>query len=430
MKKHPKVLIISNECVSQMTSNGRTLGMYFKDWPIDSIAQFCIKFNAPDFKLCNNYYVLTDENVKNAFIRFKKAKRLDLNNIDKGRVEVLNKSKTSVKNALKMCIRNLVWMSGAWDSKELGKWIADFSPEIIVLQSSDSAFMLEIAYKVSERLNLPLVIFNTEGYCLFDNNWLGKYYFDWLFFPILKKQYLKYFTKIINKAESSIYINNALRDDYFEKYGTEGLTIYTSSELKFNPKEEMSTPPIFSYLGNFGYNRYKAIIEFSNMLQTISPSYYLNVYGNPDPLVAKELTACSAIKFHGLVSYDKVKEIISISDFLLHAECNDAYWRESLKYGFSTKIADTISSGNILILYAPKDIACSRYLIENMAGIYSDNIDDLKGKIKDAISSPSIRNQIRDRAQRVSLLNHNVETNQMAFLAHLNNTIRKYNKIK
>jgi hypothetical protein len=79
-------------------------------------------------------------------------------------------------------------------------------------------------------------------------------------------------------------------------------------------------------------------------------------------------------------------------------------------------------------LYAPRDIACSRYLIENKAGIYSDSIEDLRKKVIEAINSSLIRTQIRDRAFSVSSLNHNAESNQMIFLAYLNNVIKEYNK--
>ena len=52
----PKVLVISNECFSKTSSNGRTLGNFFLGWPQDRLAQFYISSADPDFDYCKNYF--------------------------------------------------------------------------------------------------------------------------------------------------------------------------------------------------------------------------------------------------------------------------------------------------------------------------------------------------------------------------------------
>ena len=51
---YPKVLVISNECFSNESSNGRTLKNLFYGWPINKLAQFYIISKKPDFQTCNN----------------------------------------------------------------------------------------------------------------------------------------------------------------------------------------------------------------------------------------------------------------------------------------------------------------------------------------------------------------------------------------
>ena len=63
----PKVLVISNECFSKTSSNGRTLGNFFSGWSKDKLAQFYISSGTPDFNYCTNYFRVTDGQALSAF---------------------------------------------------------------------------------------------------------------------------------------------------------------------------------------------------------------------------------------------------------------------------------------------------------------------------------------------------------------------------
>ena len=52
---YPRVLIVSNECLSPNTSNGRTLRNFLLGWPRERLAQFYIRPSQPDFTACANY---------------------------------------------------------------------------------------------------------------------------------------------------------------------------------------------------------------------------------------------------------------------------------------------------------------------------------------------------------------------------------------
>ncbi|MEG2402761.1 MAG: hypothetical protein RSB34_07500, partial [Muribaculaceae bacterium] len=59
--KYPRTLVISNNSFSLTNSNGRTLGNFFIGWPKESLAQFCISSDGPNYDICNNYYCITDK---------------------------------------------------------------------------------------------------------------------------------------------------------------------------------------------------------------------------------------------------------------------------------------------------------------------------------------------------------------------------------
>ncbi len=64
---YPRVLVLSNECFSNSSSNGRTLGNFVNAWPKSKIAQFFLSGN-PDGMACENFYQVTDKQALKAFL--------------------------------------------------------------------------------------------------------------------------------------------------------------------------------------------------------------------------------------------------------------------------------------------------------------------------------------------------------------------------
>lgn len=408
---YPRVLVLSNECFSKVSSNGRTLGSMFYGWPQDRLAQFCIKMNFPDNDLCNNYYCVTDKEALKAFISFRKVNRVHYH--QENSTEKINKQ--TGKTAINMLCRNLVWAFKRWHTKEFVSWIMAFNPDVILLQSSDSAFMLNMAYCLSREFSKPLAIFNTEGYYLFRNNWMRKSHLDFCMFPLYKAIYKRFFRRTVEHASLSIYANQLLKDDYSKHFTQASYVIYTGSTVQFQLFQQIKNPLRISYLGNFGFDRYKAIISLGKALSEIDSRYMIDVYGNASENIQSIFNQSPGINYRGFVSYNQVKEIIIDSDILIHAENQSEYWKESLKYGFSTKIADSVSSGKLFILYASSHIACSQYIQSTGAGIFVESITDFKEELKKIIKDENYRYGIYERAAIASQHNHDIIRNAMTF---------------
>lgn len=427
MNRYPRLLVLAHNSFSKQSSNGRTLGSLLQGWPKDRIAQFCISSNGADFNVCNNYYCVTDADVIHSIKSCRSVLRRDLNDGIEINANITNGYVKHYKTTLKMFLRNLAWMTNLWQGEQFDDWIADFAPEIILLQNGESFFMHRMATRLAKRYKSKLAIFNTEGYYLFKEDYfpadsfLGKQ-----LFRLYRKIYRHYFTSFMRLCDGAVYGNKALEEDYNNVFHTsKTCTVYTGSELQFNPKRPDKSHPVFSYLGNMAYRRDKALIEFAEAIHRVNPAYMLDVYG---PSVSQEmidaLNACTAIRYHGSISYDKVKEVIASSDFLVHVECQDNIFAESLKYGFSTKIADYISSGRIFILYSSPEIAGARYIRQNGAGIHiadTNQINDLLTRIfeKDFFCN------IVSKSKIIAEENHSPSRNarfMLDFLKKINNT--------
>lgn len=430
-KEVPRLLVLSNNGFSKQNSNGRTLGSLLQGWPNDRIAQFCISSDGPDFDVCENYYCVTDSDVLRSILHLKPSKRrileketkIDANATPNGQVR-------HFKNSLNMLLRNLAWQVGLWRGKEFNRWIDRFAPDIILLQNGESFFMHSLAMKIAKRTGAQIAMFNTEppylaktDYFRYDNRFLRK-----VLFPIYHYIYRRTYEKFMRKCRLVVYGNQQLLDDYtavFPDSKDISHVIYTGSDIEFRPPRFNDEDLKFTYAGNLGFDRPSALIELAKEINAINAAYKLDLYGPvKDEAMKQRLDSCPYINYHGMVSYSELVTIIENSHFLIHAESQDQKWQDGLKYGFSTKIADSICSGKIFLLYASSKIACARYIQSNGAGIFSENPRELRDMLIKAISTPACRDAIIEKARKVAAENHSKEKNKAKIMGLLVNTLK------
>ena len=420
--EYPKVLVVSNNSFSQTNSNGRTLGNFFAGWPKERLAQFCISTTEPDYKLCDNYYVITDREMLSAFTHFRKAMRVPIEKcIGSAGNTIIHGETKSFKTPTKMLLRNIVWGRERWASKDFNQWVDDFNPDIVLLMNSDSAFMFRVAEYVANRSEAKIAMFNTEGFYFFKKSWTRmELAIDKWAFPFYQSIYRKTYLNFMRNTKLVIYGNSLLEEDYQTVCKHKSAVLYTSSELDFNENPIEVSKPVFSYLGNFGFNRAKALVEIAEILQSINPTYKLDVYGKfPSKDVEDLFNNCQAVNIKGFISYEKVKEVIYNSTILFHAEVQDEAQAEGLRYGFTTKIADSISSGRCFFMYSSPEIAGAKYIIETQAAWFAKTKDEVKVQIERILNDSDYRDSILRTAKRIASENHNMEVNKERFVKML-----------
>lgn len=419
MNNKKRVLVISNNCFSPSNSNGRTLGNLFYGWPKECLAQMCVIAQDPMWELCDNYYCLEDQTVLDAFLHCKKAvgRRLVKQETSSDSSTAVDTQRKHVgrKTLPRIMMREMVWAAKRWQSKDFEQWVNDFNPDLVVLQFGDSSFMIDIALSVAKSRNIPLVVYNTEGYYFFNKFWYYRSAWDAILFPLFKQSYRKSVRRLMQYAAHSVYLNDELKEDYDEEFHKPSTVIYNSSSMqRFISPIFADKVPHISYLGGLGHGRDLAIMDVGKVLQSIDTRFYIDVYGPADKDVLKRLSNAKGVKYHGMVSYDKVIDIINESDVLFHVEpISEDY--NHLKYGFSGKIADSVSSGKCFVLYSPKELACSKYIIETGAGWFADNKAKLKEVIVNIMNNTKERNAVLEKAKVVAEKNHSFEGNARKF---------------
>lgn len=425
LDKFPKLLVIGNCCLSDTTSNGRTLRNFLIGWPKDKLAQFCIHFEKPDFSLCDNYYCISDRDALNAFC-FKGAKNgTDLPEQKQPSAAKSADGQKVGRNALSAYLREIIWASNRWKGVHFDRWVDAFAPELILLQAGDCGFIFRIALKIAKKYHIPIVVYNTEAYYFKDFDYLGSTGYAKKFYPILKRRFRKDFNRLMAKAHSAIYCCEMLTEDYKKVFSTPGVTIFTATECVPCDKTNAAPHPFrISYLGNLGVGRHEGLVAIGEALQSISPEAKLDVYGKiPNDAVKAAFESCSGINYKGFVSYDEVQNILRDSDVLVHTENFSDYYRLDLKYAFSTKIADSLASGTCFMLYAPSEIAASQYLLKHEAAYVVSKEDALKSTLELLMNDLEARSKYLPNAKELVQTNHVADKNSAAFQKILKDSV-------
>lgn len=415
MEKYPRLLVLANNSFSKSNSNGRTLGSLLAGWPKDRLAQFCLSTDGPDTDVCTNYYCVTDADVLRATRSFYAAQRRDLLDY-KPAANAVARSSAPRKSAFTMLCRNALWNLGIWRGKDFWQWIDAFKPEVVMIQSGDSYFMHELGAKIAQRTGAKICIFNTEGYCFFKTDYLAPDggIIEKVLFPIYHKLYCTRFKRFMRRCNFAIHGNSLLQQDFDNAFDMHGRSdvVYTASELTESTQPINAEKPSFAYIGNLGVGRHKSLIRLSKELQKVNPDFKINVYGATKRQdIEQDLRQAPGIVLHGFVSYDKVKEIIADTDVLVHVEIPPADIKEQLRYAFTTKIADSLSSGRLFLMIAPDDMASGKYISECGGAIYADSIKGGIEKIKSLIAGTLDVATILSNAHHAAVTNHNSQTN-------------------
>ena len=422
-KQFPRVLIVSHNAFSMTNNMGKTLVSYFRSFPKDHIAQLYFHEGVPHSNICSNYYSFSDKDaLKSILFRSNKGRIYKDKEFDESSSSIITGSLYTAgktKNPIVSIARDFVWRLSNWKNDKLLNWVREFSPEIIFFASGDYCFSYHIAGQLSNYFKIPLAT------CCFDDFYLYCTYADKLF----GKTYFKHFMKVAKRtiAQSSIMfsVNDLMAEEYKKHLGKDSLVLYTSanfceSRVQFERKHSVS------YIGGLALNRQIPIIEIGRMFKSGIEGFenHIDLYSAESRKeILNVLTSQNGIHYKGAIGPDEVRSVIESSLAVIHVESFDEKVRKRTRLSLSTKIAESLGSGTILIAYGPSELASMKYLRDNKVAIVADNIEDLKRDIQLVLSNKQLYNAMIERAMTLAFKNHTVESIQKTLIKGLNEAV-------
>lgn len=425
-----KVLLVSHTVLSKTSNMGKTLLRYLQAFHPDEIAQFYIHSEVPtDVSVCTNYYRFTDKEALKSIIPIHKYGTV----FGKEDIEVdrkFSRTDTGITGQIYQfgrkrtgsiyLARNLAWRCSHWFTKELKQWLRDFDPDVIFFASGDYAFMYDIACKMADYLNKPLVVSCVDDYYFYNPNEKS------LIGRLEYRAYMKTVCKTMEKAACIFSICDTMTEMYAKRFNRPVYTLHTPAEnVKLVQNEN---PRHLSYIGNLGYERDKQLIAIGKALLSLNRTeepMLLDVYsGEKRPEVLRTLTPENGIRFHGQIPAEEVLEVMKDSIAVIHTESFDETMRKEIRFSVSTKIAESLMYGPCLLAYGPGEIASMSYLKENDAAYVINAEEDLPAGLTDLLENSERRAAIVKNARALAEKNHSIETNPLKVRAWLEDVVR------
>ena len=412
-----KVLIISNTVISNVSNMGKTLKAYFRDFVGTDIAQLYIHSQIPtDSEVCEKYYRFTDvDALKSIFFSKSKGRTYTSNDIsasdniheNAGAAEVLY-SAGNKRTPLMQLARDIVWRYSRWFSEEMKQWLKEFDPDVIFFASGDVIFMYDIVLKISEFLDIPIVISCYDDFYI--NNPNGK---GWISY-FQHRRLMARATSVFKRSMFATTVCESMARDYAKKFNKVCKVIYTGAE-QWNDSNTFENMQI-SYIGNLSLGRYEQIISIGKTLKELnSIPKYVDVYsGENDPKITAQLILENGIVFHGRISSAEVKDVMKNSMAVIHTESFDEYYQDRVRYSVSTKIADSLMNGPCILAYGPKGIASIDYLNSYDAAYVIDSKSKLKDGLVSFMEDEKERERIVNNARKLAFDNHDINNNSKA----------------
>jgi len=350
----PRVLIISNTAIKRSNSNGLCLLNVLSAIPVSNIASFYIQASFPDKGVVSSSFRLTDAEKLHSYFNGKSIGTIITDDSFSQPQDQDIQHGSGKESFFRHLLREEVWQHGKWDRKHFYDWISEFKPTVILFMNGRSPFMFDITRQISEKFNIPVVIFSSE-----DEYWhqpkVGN-----LWDALLRKKLRKATLRLNKRVAHVVTFNDKLKNLYETEFHLPVTTIMPSSDAKAVAKVNLSGN--LFYGGNLKPYRFESLEAISQALIQIQSPRKIDVYSNDiDEKIRNRLSSLPNVIVHEAVPRSDLESLRDQAFLLIHFESFSKKARPLIQNAFSSKIADCFASGIPFFVYAPKCCGFSSY---------------------------------------------------------------------
>ena len=415
---HPRVLIIATTPYSENYSS-RSLDAYFHFWEKENVAQIFTRNIIPTKGHCGELFQISDSKLLKRWLH----KTIETGAVyhydelaDSGTNQIIDDSamqKLGTKHTPTIeILRRILWRKKYWCTDQLNEWLDKFRPECIFYNFSNHIFTQQIALYVAERYGIPIITAIGDDFYFNDQKSLSPAYH--LYRNVFKKLTRRILTR---KYSSAVYVSDRIRDKYNDEFELGGETVYFISTIARKPFSPINKEkPVIAYFGNIRLGRNNSLLDIATALGRIKLTYTLEVFaGESDPYYYEPLQNHPNIKYGGKIPYSEVQMRTTACDAVVVVE---GFREEDLaftKYSLSTKAADALSCGSMIIAYGPEDAGVIDYLKKTGAAMVCTNPERLQELLETLLTDVTLQKEYYDRAIAVTKRNHTITGSTKTF---------------
>ncbi len=322
-------------------------------------------------------------------------------------------------------LRDMVWNTGRWKSKELLKFIEDFDPDLIFQPVYFSSYLNDIVSYIKKHTNAPMI-----GYISDDNYTLRQFRFSPFFW--IDRLYKR--RKVKNTIEQCelLYVISQIQKDEYEKIFTPPCKILTKC-ADFGgdePKYEVNNGALkLIYAGNLSKGRQKSLCMIASAVERLNAEGYpmeLDIYTGAilDEKVQDKLNN-NVSKVHKPVPYREILEIQKSADILVHVEGLSIKERCSVHQSFSTKLVDFFEFGKCIFAIGTYDMGFAKHLIDNNAAVVATSEKEVYEKLKSLVHNRELIADYGKKAWNCGKNNHEKTEMQRMLIEDMKKVVEK-----
>lgn len=376
-----KILIVSNNALSSINNNGKTLASFFHDNSEYELAQLFFSAEPVEDGLASCYFRVSDADVLSALKPFGekagKEVRFQLQNVELPSSNFIPKVSRSVLTRL---LREIVWYFAPINLQALTRWVVKFNPDIIFFCAGDSLFAYNL-YSVccNAAPMAKKVVYVTDDYILPRSR-------ESFFARLRRKMVFHKMKSAALEAAVFVTISEQMRSCYRELFGKD-------SSIAFNMPQSLLTPNftkserkdlVLVYLGGLHFKRWESLAALATSVHKFNlannRSVVLKVFSHQeiDSKVVQKLEQTESCEFCGPLDVEGVTYWLNNADVLVHVESFSEDSIQSTRLSISTKIAEYISMNKPIVAIGPSGIASMSFLSSSACCINSLNMMDEK----------------------------------------------------
>lgn len=410
-----KILIIGHLPVATQNNMGITFLSLFSRFQRQELCQLYIYPSFPDVDRCASFYRVTDKEVFSSFFRFRapggpvppEQIRSTQGLYEVAGDESFYRSRKN-KSAVRRLLRDAMWSASRWYSPALKQWLREQAPDCIFVAPGVAKFLYNMALRISKNLNIPIVTYVCDEY-YFVNTHEGL--LDRLRVKLLQKK----IRRLMDRSSHLVVICDELKKAYEEGFGKEATVLMTGTGA-VRKSEVIAQPTTISYFGNIRCNRYLSLVQVGKALEQINEEqgtdYRLKVYtSEKDPEILEALQQVPTLELPGFVTGETFREAFDQAELLLHVEAFDEASIDYVRHSVSTKIADSLGSGKLLLAYGPEAVSSMKHLERQGCALMARDPEELKGMLLTAFTDPQTRSRTVARALETARRFHSSDEN-------------------
>jgi len=432
--EYPRVLVLDHSAFHEKKNNGKTKSALFEGYPKEKLAQFYISNELPSYAVCNNFFRITEYDILNANIKFKKASGFILNdqcdeanesaslklvnpNEIKGLHRFIYKGMENRMPILELA-REIAWRKSKWQTSEFIQWLDDFNPQIIFTLGSYCPFFHKIIHWVQQRYNTQIFLFTTDDYTFVRSTlspiaWLNHF------------RYMHWLRKTLAKSKKLYTISPAMKKEYADRFKLSNVGLLANSVEVYEETSEPVQVPDKSlrlvYAGGMHFNRWKVLSWLGECLDNLKKEGFngvLDIYCPipPSNEIIEELTKSACVSYKGSLNPDELYVEISKSNVLVHVEAFDRDSAKATRLSLSTKIPEYMISNRCILAIGPDSVASMQYLKENNIALCVNSMEKADMQmIKQHLFDMNFREKMANNARKVAIQNHSLIKIQQEF---------------